>query len=198
MYISIGGLLQIVMVSPGTYLVKIHESQFTTIESQFKNKSPGSFCNHTVNLKIDSKTLSYSLLKLKYTPSNVKHNKGKKEICVIKQQPQEHPQKSHKEDILEKHLKIDQSIFASYGTHTTNYSASLGIFICIRDAGRRDNKITALSNHLIFSTAQKSVQKETQIRIHLRQLVHNQKSGSTLISEASHADLPKALSDAPS
>ena len=78
MYISIGGLLQIVMVSPGTYLVKIHESQFTTIESQFKNKSPGSFCNHTVNLKIDSKTLSYSLLKLKYTPSIVKHNKGKK------------------------------------------------------------------------------------------------------------------------
>ena len=76
-------LLQIVMVSPGTHLVKIHESQFTTIESQFKNKSTGSLCNHTVNLKTDFKTLSYSLLKLKYTPSIVKHNKGKKEICVI-------------------------------------------------------------------------------------------------------------------
>ena len=50
-------LLQMVMVSPGTHLVKIHESQFTTIESQFKNKSPGSLCDHTVNLKIDSKTL---------------------------------------------------------------------------------------------------------------------------------------------
>ena len=186
------------MVSPGTHLVKIHESQFTTIESQFKNKSTGSLCNHTVNLKTDFKTLSYSLLKLKYTPFIVKHNKGKKEICVIKQQPQEQPQKSHKEDILEKHLKIDQSIFASYGTHTTNYFASLGIFICIRDAGRRDNKITALSNHLIFSTAQKSVQKKTQIRIHLMQLAHNQKSGITLISVTSHVALPRALSNASS
>ena len=88
------------MVSPVTFFVKIHESQFTTIESQFKNKSTGSLCNHTVNLKTDFKTLSYSLLKLKYTPSIVKHNKGKKEICVIKQQPQEQPQKSHEEDIL--------------------------------------------------------------------------------------------------
>ena len=82
-YISISGLLQIVMVSPGTYLVKIHESQFTTIESQFKNKSPGSLCNHTVNLKIDSKTLYYSLLKLKYTPSIVKHKKEKKKFVSL-------------------------------------------------------------------------------------------------------------------
>ena len=71
-------------------------------------------------------------------------------------------------------------------------------FLCVRDAGCRGNKITALSNHLIFSTAQKSVQKKTQIRIHLMQLAHNQKSGSTLISVASHVDLPRALSNAPS
>ena len=36
--------------------------------------------------------------------------------------------KSHKQDILQKHLQIDQSIFASHGRHTTNYFVSLGIF----------------------------------------------------------------------
>ena len=50
-------LLQIVMVSPGTHLVKNHESQFK------KQRVLGSLCNHTVNLKTDSKTLYYSLLK---------------------------------------------------------------------------------------------------------------------------------------
>lgn len=53
-----------------------------------------------------------------------------KEICVVKQQPQEQPQKSHERDIQQKHLKIDPSIFfASYGTHVMNYFASLGIFV---------------------------------------------------------------------
>ena len=47
-------LLQIVMMSCGTHLVKKHESQSRTIES---------FGNHTVNPKTDSKTLYYSLLK---------------------------------------------------------------------------------------------------------------------------------------
>ena len=50
-------------------------------------------------------------------------------MCAIKQQPQEQPQKSHKH-ILQKHLQIDQSIFVSYGMHTTNYFASLWIFMC--------------------------------------------------------------------
>ena len=46
------------------------------------------------------------------------------EICVVKQ-----PQKSHEQDILQKHLQIDRSIFASYGTRAMNYFASLGIFL---------------------------------------------------------------------
>ena len=54
-------LLQMVMVSPGTHLVKNHESLFITNESQFKKQ--------TVNLETDAKTLHYSLLKLKYSPS---------------------------------------------------------------------------------------------------------------------------------
>ena len=68
-------LLQIAMVSPGTHLVKNHESLSTTSESQLKRtnlklKMLGPLCNQTVNLKTDSKTLYYcSTLKLKYSPS---------------------------------------------------------------------------------------------------------------------------------
>ena len=41
-----------------------------------KLKMLGLLCNQTVNLKTDSKTLYYSILKLKYSPSILKHNKG--------------------------------------------------------------------------------------------------------------------------
>ena len=55
------------MVSPGTHLVKNHESQFRTNESQLKKNSLklkilGSLCNQTVNVNTDSKTLYYSIL----------------------------------------------------------------------------------------------------------------------------------------
>ena len=36
----------------------------------------GPLCNQTVNLKTDSKTLYYSTLELKYSPSILKYNKG--------------------------------------------------------------------------------------------------------------------------
>ena len=52
-------LLQIVMVSPGTHLVKNHESQF-------KNTSPWVFLYVTAQFNINTyrlKTLYYSLLK---------------------------------------------------------------------------------------------------------------------------------------
>ena len=53
------------MVSPGTHLVKNHESQFK--KETLKLKVLGPLCNQTVNLKTDSKTLYYSILKLKYS-----------------------------------------------------------------------------------------------------------------------------------
>ena len=62
-------------------------------------------------------------------------------MCAVKQQPQEQPSKSHKQDILQKHLQINQSIFVSYTMHTTLILPLWG-FLCIRDAGRRGNKIT--------------------------------------------------------
>ena len=51
-----------------------------------KLKMLGPLCNQTVHLKTDSKTLFYSILKLKYGPSILKQNKGKK-MCIVKQQP---------------------------------------------------------------------------------------------------------------
>ena len=55
--------LQIVIVSPGTHLVKNHESQTRTIQSQFKKQrvfkieNAWAFvCNQTVNLETDFKT----------------------------------------------------------------------------------------------------------------------------------------------
>ena len=65
----------------GTHLLKNCESQSRTKESQLKKASPklkmlGPLCNQTVNLKTDSKTLYYSILKLKYSPSILKQNEG--------------------------------------------------------------------------------------------------------------------------
>ena len=71
------------MASPGTHLVKNHESQSRTNVSHLKKmttklKMLGPLYNQTVNLKTDFQTLYYSILKLKYTcsPSFLKHNKG--------------------------------------------------------------------------------------------------------------------------
>ena len=44
-------------------------------------------------------------------------------------QPQEHPQKSHEQDIVLKRLLINRSMFAFYRTSAMNYFASLGIFM---------------------------------------------------------------------
>ena len=56
-------LLQKVMVSPGTDLVKNQESQSTTCSWPI--------CNQTVNMKTDSNTPYRSILKLKYSPSTI-------------------------------------------------------------------------------------------------------------------------------
>ena len=65
----------VILVSPGTHLVKSHESLSITNESQFKQtripklKILGPLYNQTINLQTDAKTLNYSLLKLKYSAS---------------------------------------------------------------------------------------------------------------------------------
>ena len=73
----------------------------------------------------------------------------KKEICVVKKQPQEQPQKSHEQDILQKKLQIDRS-FRPTGRVPWTFVRLWG-FLCVRDAGRRGNKITAFSLYLFHS-----------------------------------------------
>ena len=43
---------------------------------------------------------------------------------------------------MHSHVQIDQSIFASYRMHAINYNFVLLGFLCVRDTGHRDNKIT--------------------------------------------------------
>ena len=91
------------MVSPGTHLVKNHESLSRINESQFKKtRSPklkmlGLLCNQTINLETDAKTslLQFTEIKM-YSPSIYLKHKKDKQICIFKQQPQ----KSHGQDII--------------------------------------------------------------------------------------------------
>ena len=57
-------LLEIVMVSPGTHLVKNHES-YRPEPLSSKLKTLGTVTRQSLNLKTDSKPLYHSLLKLK-------------------------------------------------------------------------------------------------------------------------------------
>ena len=82
-------------------------------ESQIEMLGP--LCNQTVNMETDAKTLFYTLLK--------------KEI-------------THTGYSTPKNLQIDGSFFLSHRTHTI-IILHLWRSLCIRDAGRRDNKITA-------------------------------------------------------
>ena len=76
--------VHIVMVRPGTHLTC--EKSWVPVQNQpvpvkKKKTSPklkmlGPLCNQTVSLKTHSKTLYCSILKLKYSPSILKHNKG--------------------------------------------------------------------------------------------------------------------------
>ena len=59
-------------MSPGTHESLLKEKKKTGP----KLKMFGPLCNQTVNLTTDSKTLYYSILKLKYSTSILKHNKG--------------------------------------------------------------------------------------------------------------------------
>ena len=132
-------LLQIVMVSPAwdSSCKKIMSPTPERLSLSLKKKwVPGSFV--TTQL-IWSYTPNFVLqfTEIKIYSFYCKVQRRLKEISVVYQQPQ----KSHKH-ILQKHLQIRQSIFACYGTHTTNCFACLGNFFA---SGRRGNKIIWLA-----------------------------------------------------
>ena len=107
-----------------------------------KTMSSWVFCNHTVNLEADSKILYYGLVKIYSLYRKVQQRLT--EIYLVKQQPQEQPQKSHKQDIPQKHFQID------WAWHPTRCMPQIILhlwhFLCVRDAGRRGNEITEMWN----------------------------------------------------
>ena len=113
-------LLQIVMVSPGTHLVKNHESLSITNESQLKTmrwnwKCFGLYVTYyqTV-MKTNSKALYYSVLKLKYSPSHLKNNKGWKKYASLNNSHNNcHRNYTNRRDISTNtctHVQIDRSM----------------------------------------------------------------------------------------
>ena len=51
------------------------------VSPKFKMRGP--LCKQTVNLKTDSKTLYYSILKLEHSPFTLKHNEGYKKYSSL-------------------------------------------------------------------------------------------------------------------
>ena len=99
----------------------------------------------TVNLKTDFKTPYYSLLKQKYTSSIVKHNKTKKNkhrLSTATKTATEIIQTGYSTK------NIFRSITRSLRERPTGCMPQIILrlcdFLCVRDTGRKDNKITAL------------------------------------------------------
>ena len=144
-------LLQIVMVSPGTFLVKNHESRSGTNESYSvvkKKMRPNlkmvlPLCNQTVNLKTDSKTLYYSTLKLKYSLSILKHNKGQKKYASLNSSHNNCHRNYTNGFFFTKYTRSDQLGDLYVLQDACHELFCLWGFLCVRDAGCRGNKITA-------------------------------------------------------
>ena len=127
------------MVRPGTHLVKNHASQSKTNESQSTKKSLElkmlqPLCNQTVNLKTYSKTLYYSMLKLKYIPSILKHIKGQKKYVSFNKSHNNFHRNYANGIFLQVHMfrSIDQSLgnlCVLWDTCYELFQASLGIFM---------------------------------------------------------------------
>ena len=146
-------LLQIVMVSLGTHLVKSHESQCRTNESQLKKRVLNLTC---LGLYVTRQLMwrqTSKLFSTVYWNYNIvllfEAQKRLKEVCVVKQRLQQQPQKSHEQDILQKYRSIDQSL-RSTGRMPWIILRLWG-FLCVRDAdaevtksllGRKRSKAT--------------------------------------------------------
>ena len=127
------------MVSPGTHLV---------------NKSWVPLQNHRVPVQ---KTISPNLKMLgplcdqvDKGYSFVKHNKVLKNYASFNN-GQKNSHRNHTNRIsYKKHLQIDQLIFASYMGRMPYTFVHFGGFLCIKDAGRRGDKITVLIFFIII------------------------------------------------
>ena len=95
----------------------------------------GPLCNQAVNLTPKLCILQFTEIKI-YS-FYCKAQQRLKEICVVKQKPQEQPHKSHEQYILQSRIlwSIDRSLHPT--RKDINYFASLGIFM---GQGRRKQR----------------------------------------------------------
>ena len=116
----------------GTWSTEIQTGTYDPVKKKsLKLKMLWLLCNHTVNPKTDSKTLYYSVLKLKYShcPS-ILHCKAqqRRKRCVLLSNSHNNCHRNYTNRILLTHMfrSINVLIFASYGMHAMNYLVSLG------------------------------------------------------------------------
>ena len=137
------------------------EQSWVSVQNQWvpwKKTSPklkmlGPFYNQTVNLKTDPKTLYYSIVKFKCSPSNLKHNKGNKKYALLNNSHNNCHRNYTNEIFLQIHMfrSVNQYLWM----HAMNY-LHLGGFLCVRDTGYRGSKITDLQS-LILNLHQFSI-----------------------------------------
>ena len=131
-------LLEIVTVSPGNHLVKKHESQTRTTETQLKKKTSsklkklGSLCDQAVTEsedRLQNSLSQFTEIKMQSSYWNNK-NEGTKinTVHIVKQQPHLTATEIVRTGFSTK-ASSDRSTFASYGTQPLNYFASLRIFM---------------------------------------------------------------------
>ena len=99
--------------------------------------------NQTVNLKKDSKTLYYSILKLNYSPSISKRKKCSVKYASLNNSHYNCHSNCTNRILPQKHMfwSIDRSLPPTGRMPWINLR--LWGFLCARDAGRRGNKITS-------------------------------------------------------
>ena len=114
----------------------------TVKKNSLKLKMLGPLCNQTVNLKTYTKTLYYSILKLKDGPFILQHNKGYKK-CGSLNNSYNNCHRNYANRIF---LQIDmfRSINWSLSPmgHMPWIILRLWGFLCVRNAGGRGTKIT--------------------------------------------------------
>ena len=107
--------------------------------------------NQRVNLKTDSKTLFHSTLKLKYGAFIFKAQQRLKEICIVNNSHNNYHRNYTNGKFLQMHMfrSIDRSLRPTGRIPWINILHLWG-FLCIRDAGRRGNKIPDYSENFFY------------------------------------------------
>ena len=88
----------------------VNGESWDSSREQIVNPSPEPSSPSSKNYKSEIENAWAFMLPDIYKIMFCKVQRRLKEICVVKQQPQEQPQKSYEQDILQKHLRVDRSL----------------------------------------------------------------------------------------